>query len=46
MPDVNTLRRIPVVSDSVAGILANCETQTRNLTLQGKTTTSRRSGQY
>ena len=46
MPDVNTLRRIPAVSESVAGILANYEAQTRNMALQGKPTTSRRSGWY
>ena len=46
MPDINTLRRIPKVSESVAGILANYEAQTRNLALQGKTATSRRSGRY
>ena len=46
MPYVNTLRQIPAVSESVAGILANYEAQTRNLTLQGKTATSHRSGRY
>ena len=44
--DVNTLRRIPAISESVAGILANYEAQTRNMALQGKATTSRRSGRY
>ena len=36
MPDVNTLRRIPAISESVAGILANYEAQTRNMALQGR----------
>ena len=45
MPDINTQRRIPAVSDSVAGVLPNYEAQTRNLT-QGKTATLLRSGRY
>ena len=37
MPDVDTLRCITAVSQSVMGILANYKAQARNLTLQGKT---------
>ena len=46
MQDVKILRRIPAISESVAGILASYEAQTRNMALQGKETTSRRSGRY
>ena len=35
MPNVKTLRRIPAISESVAGILASYEAQTRNMALQG-----------
>ena len=46
MPDLNVLRKMPYVADSVSEIMATYEAQARTLAAQGKPATSRRSGRY
>ena len=49
IPSIDALRGNPTVSDTVAKVLASCDTQTRTHVLQGKQptlSTSRRSGRY
>ena len=46
MPDLNVLRKMPYVADSVSEIMATYEAQARTLAAQGKPATSRRSGCY
>ena len=49
IPSIDALRGNPTVSDTVAKVLASCDTQARTHVLQGKQptlSTSRRSGRY
>ena len=46
IPNVDVLRRNPMVSQAVSNVLASYDTQLQNQFLQGKQATSRRSGRY